>query len=500
MKKLIFIFSTFIFISILPMYGQNQINADELPQYLKTDFFRKFPTINPDDVKWYKSDDGYEARFIFQNTATNYVMTYAGKWIRTESKINETDLPRISQEYIKNNYPNATIKEVYMVQSDVYPGYKVILIDNQKELIINFDKSGNLLTEDKTITTESEIPESEYVKKISILPDYLPSNIKEYLGLSYKNYYVSKVYWAKDNFNVDYYIIELTNDKGDNLVELEFDFYGNLLSQTQETIEPKEIVTKKDKKSDSKKITPGIPETMVPKNAIDYFKKKEKRVEQVKWDTINKNYVVSYVNPLRNLKYQMEFDEKGNWLKTTTFLDPKSLNPMITRFINDNYPGYIINSAENIVTHDKKKYILVEIYSPEWINDPMVYHQLFFSFPCRLEKEILADGVSKYDFLEMQKKAQSLTKTKEYLEQLNHTLDEDDVIYYSQNISPKSLPGNVIKYVNENYSGWLLKEAMLIVEEGQYFYNIYLKKEGWPDRIKLIFDFKGDFISEEKIK
>lgn len=41
---------------------------------------------------------------------------------------------------------------------------------------------------------------------------------------------------------------------------------------------------------------------------------------------------------------------------------------------------------------------------------------------------------------------------------------------------------------------------MLIVEEGQYFYNIYLKKEGWPDRIKLIFDFKGDFISEEKIK
>lgn len=53
-----------------------------------------------------------------------------------------------------------------MVQSDVYPGYKVILIDNQKELIINFDKSGNLLTEDKTITTESEIPESEYVKNI----------------------------------------------------------------------------------------------------------------------------------------------------------------------------------------------------------------------------------------------------------------------------------------------------------------------------------------------
>ena len=54
-------------------------------------------------------------------------MSYAGKWIRTESKINDTDLPRITQEYIKKNYPDATIKEAYMVQSDVLPGYKVIL-------------------------------------------------------------------------------------------------------------------------------------------------------------------------------------------------------------------------------------------------------------------------------------------------------------------------------------------------------------------------------------
>ena len=59
-------------------------------------------------------------------------MSYAGKWIRTESKINDTDLPRITQEYIKKNYPDAIIKEAYMVQSDVLPGYKVILSKNQK--------------------------------------------------------------------------------------------------------------------------------------------------------------------------------------------------------------------------------------------------------------------------------------------------------------------------------------------------------------------------------
>jgi len=41
---------------------------------------------------------------------------------------------------------------------------------------------------------------------------------------------------------------------------------------------------------------------------------------------------------------------------------------------------------------------------------------------------------------------------------------------------------------------------MIIEENGQYLYKIYLKKEGWPDRIKLTFDFKGNFVNQEKIK
>lgn len=482
---------------MIPLLGQVQINPEEIPQYLRTEFFRKFTTLNPEDVQWYKIGDEYEARFDHQNTQTIYVMSYAGKWIRTESRINDTDLPRVTQEYIKKNYPDAIIKEAYMVQSDVLPGYKVILSKNQKDEILNFDKSGNFSTNipssDKKLSTD----EKKYKQKISIQTDYLPANIRDNLSLSYRGFTVNKLFWAKDNLNNDYYIIELVDETGSSIVELEYDFLGNHISQTIKNIEieKQEIKDKKDKKT---KLDLGIPETAVPKAAVDYFKKKERRVDEVKWDTLKNNYIVTYLNTVRGYRCFMEFDEKGTWLQTTIYLDTKNLNPMMSRYINDNYPGYIIQSVENVATNTKQKYLLVKIYSPDWINDPMVYHQLYFSLSYRLEREVLADAVNRYDFLELQKKAASLANTQKYLEKVDNIIDETEM-YSGQAVSPKSLPSGIIKYINDNYDGWLLKESMIIEENGQYLYNIYLKKEGWPDRVKLTFDFKGNFLNQEKI-
>jgi hypothetical protein len=482
---------------MIPLLGQVQINPEEIPQYLRTEFFRKFTTLNPEDVQWYKIGDEYEARFDHQNTQTIYVMSYAGKWIRTESRINDTDLPRVTQEYIKKNYPDAIIKEAYMVQSDVLPGYKVILSKNQKDEILNFDKSGNFSTNipssDKKLSTD----EKKYKQKISIQTDYLPANIRDNLSLSYRGFTVNKLFWAKDNLNNDYYIIELVDETGSSIVELEYDFLGNHISQTIKNIEieKQEIKDKKDKKT---KLDLGIPETAVPKAAVDYFKKKERRVDEVKWDTLKNNYIVTYLNTVRGYRCFMEFDEKGTWLQTTIYLDTKNLNPMMSRYINDNYPGYIIQSVENVATNTKQKYLLVKIYSPDWINDPMVYHQLYFSLSYRLEREVLADAVNRYDFLELQKKAASLSNTQKYLEKVDNIIDETKM-YSGQAVSPKSLPSGIIKYINDNYAGWLLKESMIIEENGQYLYNIYLKKEGWPDRVKLTFDFKGNFLNQEKI-
>lgn len=497
MKKFIFI-SIILLLSMIPLLGQVQINQEEIPQYLRTEFFRKFTTLNPEDVQWYKIGDEYEARFNYQNTQTIYVMSYAGKWIRTESRITDTDLPRITQEYIKKNYPDATIKEAYMVQSDVLPGYKVILSKNQKDEILNFDKSGNILTNIQPSNKKLSTDEEKYKQKISILPDYLPSNSRDNLSLSYRGFTVNKLFWAKDNLNNDYYIIELVDETGSSIVELEYDFGGNQISQTIKNIEveKQEIKDKKSKKTD---LNSGIPETAVPKTAVDYFKKKEKRVDEIKWDTLKNHYIVTYLNTVRGNRCSMEFDEKGTWLQTTIYLDTKSLNPMMSNFINNNYPGYIIQSVENVATSTKQKYLLVKIYSPDWINDPMVYHQLYFSLSYRLEKEVLADAVNRYDFLELQKKAASLSNTQKYLENVDNVIDETEM-YSGQAVSPKSLPSSIINYINDNYAGWLLKESMIIEENGQYLYNIYLKKEGWPDRVKLTFDFKGNFLNQEKIK
>jgi hypothetical protein len=312
-----------------------QINPEEIPQYLRTEFFRKFTTLNPEDVQWYKIGDEYEARFNYQNTQTIFVMSYAGKWIRTESKINDTDLPRITQEYIKKNYPDATIKEAYMVQSDVLPGYKVILSKNQQDEIFNFDKSGNILTNTQSSNKKPNADEKKYKQKISIQTSYLPPNIEDNLYLSYRGFTIKKLYWAKDNLNNDYYIIELVDETGSSIVELEYDFFGNQISQTIKNIEIEKQETK-DKKSKKTELKEGVPETAVPKAAVDYFKKKEKRVDEIKWDTLKNHYIVTYLNTVRGYRCSMEFDEKGTWLQTTVYEDTKNLNPMMSKFINDN--------------------------------------------------------------------------------------------------------------------------------------------------------------------
>jgi len=80
------------------------------------------------------------------------------------------------------------------------------------------------LTNTQSTSKKINADEQKYKQKISIQTDYLPAKIKDNLYLSYRGYNISKLYWAKDNLNNDYYIIELTDETGSNIVELEFDF------------------------------------------------------------------------------------------------------------------------------------------------------------------------------------------------------------------------------------------------------------------------------------
>jgi len=172
--------------------------------------------------------------------------------------------------------------------------------------------------------------------------------------------------------------------------------------------------------------------------------------------------------------------------------------PMIQNYLGQNYPDLDIESAENIVCADKKKYVLVKIFGMSWMNDPMVFHEIYFSTSGRLEREVLADFVDAEDQY-LQEKHDSKH------EAFNDNTADDDLsledgnLADGQQVSYKNLPTSITKYLKTNYPEHLFSEAMILNEDGDVKYSVFLKREGNKDRKNLLFDLKGNFLKVEDL-
>jgi hypothetical protein len=194
----------------------------------------------------------------------------------------------------------------------------------------------------------------------------------------------------------------------------------------------------------------------------------------------------------------MYFDSKGNYIMTSTALNPKNLLPMIQNYLSDNYPTLEMESAENIVDANKKKFTLVKLYSNSWINDPMVYHEIYFSTSGRLEKEVLADYIDGNDEYLREQKERRHEAFQEYLDYEDISLNDDNNLD-GQSFILKELPSQTQKFITTNYKGWAFTDGIIITDENQLRYSVFLKKEGYRDRKRLLFDIKGNFLKEEDL-
>jgi hypothetical protein len=74
-------------------------------------------------------------------------------------------------------------------------------------------------------------------------------------------------------------------------------------------------------------------------------------------------------------------------------------------------------------------------------------------------------------------------------------VDEDYV-----KITAKELPSRSTKHVKETFPEHRIHECYIMKDDfsGQTIYWVILRKEGVRAKIKAIYDFKGNFISEEE--
>lgn len=498
MKKIFPVFIMLLFFQFT-VQAQIPVKESDVPEVVKGKLPNLFPGVT--GVSWTKHNTDYHAAFVYDNIPVVVAFAESGRWINSESEYKLEDCPRSMQKHLSSNFQSAKIKKILLTENKDVSEYKVELRDTvtNQPLYAIYDISGAFIrkTDSKGTDTDLQLQGANESGKLAVHPKELPSAINSYLIINYTQYSIRESYIVNNDKYQNAYYIVLGKPDDKTPVELWFDFQGTPISGANVAATTTNTDDKESKKNQKKQSRTPFPQNKVPAAAVTFFTKKAPKAEEVRWDTIGKEYVVSYVDPIRSTDNRMHFDSKGAYLMSATVLNPKDLLPMIQNYLADNYPDLEIESAENIVYADKRKYTVVKLYGETWTNDPMVFHEIYFTTSGRLEKEELANFIDANDEYRREQKENKQNAFNEYTQDDDLSLEEGNMVD-GQSITLKELPTKAARYISDNYIGWNFTDGIIINDDGLK-YSVFLKHEGYKERKRLLFDMKGNFQKEEDL-
>ncbi len=517
MKAHIFFLAVLFFLSgTLITNAQENIDEKDVPEVIVTKLGNLFPGVK--DVSWQKSSEEYYANFTYEENPSYCAFHYTGRWIVSKTHAKLEDIPRSLQRSLSNDFGQCKIEDILLKEDKDISEYIITLNDTAEEttILAYFDIAGNFVKKTDTDGNDLDLGlnnnnnndnnSNTEDKGLPVHPKELPSSINSYIIVNYPEYKINEAFFLNnDDYTNTYYVI-LGEDLSAKTIDLWFDFQGTLvkssdMASTNDGNEGDPDDNNGRKNGKNKDERPAFPESKVPAKAVEFFKKKEKRAEEIHWDTLGpgQEYIVYYYNPSRDWDCRMHFDKKGTWLKSISGRDPRDVHPLIQRHLDENYYDHDVHTVEYFTFPDKTKYYLVKVYKREWLNEPMVYTELYYSISGRLENEILADFIDPDDEEYKEQRQDELENLEYVLENDNLDLDDDNMID-GQMISEKELPSSATAYIKDNYyPEYRFLEAMTLDEDGEYMYSVFLKREGYDDRKRVLFDLKGNFIKEEDI-
>ncbi len=497
MKIKILVFLSVFSLSMITVFAQ-QLKVEDLPPGLTYEFQNRFPGV--ENVSWSLQNDIYFADFMFMGNPVLSQWDKTTKWIGAETIITTENLPRTIQRHYASEYPKLSVLKAKYIEKRTESGYYIVeATEEGAKRFLFYDKDGvfQRMADDQDKDIVSGVIKTEPGMQ-AIAARELPTPINSYVMINYGNFRISESYLINNDEWINTYYIILTNNLEKENIQLWFDFKGNLIKK-DDPFDKNETTSNNTDNNNSKKPKveerKPLSETMVPQVVRDAFNKKVKKHEDLRWDTIKGLYVASYLDPIKREYCRAEFKRTGEWIQTFAELDSRALNQNIVKFLDENYPYLKVYSAESLTRSDRKRFILIKVFDPQWLNDPMVYHELYFNQSGRLENEIYADFIDPYDVYEKEDKEARNQYFLEFVDSDDLTAIED----YKQ-ISPKELPTRTTKHIKENYPEHRINECYIMTDDftGETVYWVILKKEGIRTQIKAVYNFKGNFIEDEE--
>lgn len=496
MKSLNFLILVFLFSFFLN--GQQAINND-IPKTVTEEFEKRYPGAK--DVVWSTENNRFVARFSFNQKPVTAFYGKNMRWENSEMTVTKDDIPRIMLRKLQEDFVNFEINKItYHEKLAEQNIYIVDAKENNISRTIHFLNEGVFL---KLIDEKGKVIKEDYSAKTGFQPipaKDLPTSISRFLSVTYPNFKVDDAFNINNNEFNNAYLVQISNVANKNeIIKIYLSNDGTVLSTIDPALEqilPKPtVVEEQDRRKRRRDEIVGIPANMVPKSVIDAFNKRIRRHEELSWDTLRGMFIATYIDPAREQKNHSEFTPRGVWTRTMTEIDPKTMHQLVQRHLTLNYPTLKVHYVSSTITADKQRYILVKIYDPNWINDPMVYHELYFSNTGRFEKEIYANYKHPND---MNIGVRDAASSDKFLSKVDGK--DTEVVVEFKKISTKEMPSSALKHARREFPEHRIQDTFILKDEetDEIIYWIILRKEGVRARIKAIYDFKGQFIETQE--
>lgn len=139
MKWIFFVLAASVFMGTSA--HSQKLAQEQVPVKVISAFEQKYSHVA---VSWDREDTNYEANFKQDGRTMSVVIDKSGIIVETETDIPETDLPKLTQEYLKKNYPGVKIAEAAsIVKSNGDINYEAEV--HHKNLF--FDANGKFIRE-----------------------------------------------------------------------------------------------------------------------------------------------------------------------------------------------------------------------------------------------------------------------------------------------------------------------------------------------------------------
>ncbi len=416
-----------------------------------------------------------------------------------------SEVPKNVTEKFHAQYPKAKSISWEKVGADYVASYK----DDQSSTRTTYTENGKWLR-----------------TAIFVEQEDLPMNVFNVVKKEYPNYdEISYSYLMKEEKDLQYYLVGVTDRSKNVLAEMRFTLIGNFTRKTEKPLSDevmasvakqkevassgKEVKEKGEskKKAAAKKADENlISEDKVPAVVMKAFKKRMMNASEVRWFLRPGDSVYTVKCVVREQNTLGKFTDKGAWISSRTELEKDRVPSAVYKTIGQFYPSYKFVSAGKEIRSDKQDFFAVEIIEAQYSKDGDIT-TLYLDKSARIkyiEEPALKTSSASNMTAEEEKEERKLEK--------EFAKDQQLDIFPVKSISADEIPNSIHKWTSTYYPEYIYKNIRYEEDEefeeegniyiiliqrpgvGQPYATVYFTRTG--KFLKLVDDFR----TEEEIE